>query len=86
MIKMSDAFLSYMDGRITINPAICNGKPTVRGTRVTVQTVLEFLSAGESEEEILRQYPSLEPADIRACLQFATRLMEQRYAVEHVSV
>ncbi|MEE8586637.1 MAG: DUF433 domain-containing protein [Acidobacteriota bacterium] len=58
--------------RITINPDICNGKPTIRGKRITGQTILEFLSAGEAREEILRQYPSLEPEDIDACLEFAT--------------
>ena len=45
--------------RITIVPAVCNGKPTIRGMRITVQTVLEYLSAGESQEEILRQFPCL---------------------------
>lgn len=60
-------------GRITIDPAICNGKPTIRGKRIAVQTVLEFLSAGESREEILRQYPSLEPEDIEACLDFSPK-------------
>jgi uncharacterized protein (DUF433 family) len=61
---------TYLDGRITIDPDICNGKPTLRGKRIAVQTVLEFLSAGDSEPEILEQYPSLEPEDIRACLRF----------------
>ena len=61
--------------RITINPDICNGKPTIRSKRITVQTVLEFLSAGEAREEFLSQYPSLEPEDIDACLEFAARLM-----------
>jgi len=61
--------------RITIDSAVCNGKPTIRGKRIAVQTVLEFLGAGESREEILRQYPSLEEADIDACLAFAARLM-----------
>ena len=56
--------------RITIDDNLCNGKPTIRGKRITVQTVLEFLSAGENQEEILRQYPSLEMADIAACLKF----------------
>ena len=42
--------------RITIDPEVCNGRPTIRGKRITAQTVLEFLSAGESREEILRQY------------------------------
>ena len=41
--------------RITIDPDICNGKPTIRGKRITVETILEFLSAGESREEILRR-------------------------------
>ena len=42
--------------RITIDEKICNGKPTIRGKRITVQTILEFLSAGEKEEELLNQF------------------------------
>jgi uncharacterized protein (DUF433 family) len=61
--------------RITVDPEVCNGKPTIRGKRITVQTILEFLGAGEDREEILRQYPSLEPADIDACVAFAAGLM-----------
>jgi uncharacterized protein (DUF433 family) len=72
---------SYAD-RITVDPALCNGKPTVRGMRITVQTVLEYLSAGESREEILRQFPMLEPEDVSACLAFASSLMDHRYSVE----
>ena len=49
--------LEYLDGRITVDPDLCNGRPTIRGLRVTVETVLGFLSAGESADEILRQYP-----------------------------
>lgn len=60
--------------RITIDEKVCNGKPTIRGKRITVQTVLEFLSAGESVEEILHQYPSLEREDINACLKFGSSL------------
>lgn len=59
---------------ITIDSEICNGKPTIRGTRITVQTVMEFLSAGESIDEILRQYPSLTREDISACLRFTAEL------------
>jgi uncharacterized protein (DUF433 family) len=62
---------NYSDGRITIDPAICNGKPTLRGKRIAVQTVLGYLSEGDSAEEILEQYPSLDADDIRACLRFA---------------
>ena len=67
MSRQSEAPL---ESRITIDPAVCNGKPTIRGKRITVQTILEFLSAGEEREEILRQYPSLEQEDIDACLAF----------------
>ncbi len=63
--------MQFVSERITIDEKICNGKPTIRGKRITVQTVLEFLSAGESIEEVLRQYPSLEREDITVCLKFA---------------
>ncbi|MBK1618645.1 hypothetical protein CKO42_09405 [Lamprobacter modestohalophilus] len=63
-------------GRITVHPDFCNGQPTIRGLRITVETILGFLSAGESREEILSQYPSLEPADIDACLCFAADRLE----------
>jgi uncharacterized protein (DUF433 family) len=62
---------NFINGRITIDPDLCNGKPTLRGKRITVQTILGFLSAGETSEEILNQYPSLEAEDINACLVFA---------------
>jgi uncharacterized protein (DUF433 family) len=81
---MTDALTLY-DGRITIDPAICNGKPTLRGKRITVQTVLEFLGAGDSEAEVLEQYPSLEPEDIKACLHFAAEMMDRRYDLARVA-
>jgi uncharacterized protein (DUF433 family) len=74
-----------LERRITIDSAVCNGKPTIRGKRISVQTVLEFLSAGESREEILRQYPSLEAADIDACLAFAARLMGHNYVIKMIA-
>lgn len=73
-----------LESRITIDEKICNGKPTIRGKRITVQTVLEFLSSGESVQEILKQYPSLEPDDITACLKFAAELMNRNYSVRVV--
>jgi uncharacterized protein (DUF433 family) len=57
--------------RITIDPDVCNGKPAVRGLRITVESVLDYLSAGETPDEILRQFPMLEAEDIAACLAFA---------------
>lgn len=68
--------------RITIDPAICNGKPSIRGKRIAVQTVLGFLSAGDTPETILEQYPSLEYEDINACLKFASSLLENRYEIK----
>src|SRR4051794_13873535 len=65
--------------RITVDPAICNGQPVIRGSRLTAQTVLEFLGAGESREEVLRQYPFLEDEDINACLRFAAQLLDRRF-------
>lgn len=76
--------MQVVSDRITIDEKICNGKPTIRGKRITVQTVLEFLSAGESVEEILHQYPSLEREDINACLEFATNLMNRNYIIKSV--
>lgn len=64
-----EAMSNHID-RITIDPDVCNGKPTVRGLRITVESILDYLSAGETPEEILRQYPMLEPEDIPACLAF----------------
>jgi len=68
---MSNESLSFFDGKITIDADVCNGKPTIRGQRITVQTILEFLSAGESNEEILRQYPTLTQEDIEFCQRIA---------------
>lgn len=59
--------------RIVTDEAICNGKPVIRGYRITVQTILEYLTAGESEENILEAYPFLEEADIKACIQYANQ-------------
>jgi uncharacterized protein (DUF433 family) len=56
--------------RIIIEPAVCNGRPTIRGLRITVQRVLEYLGGGERREEILHQFPMFETEDINACLPF----------------
>jgi uncharacterized protein (DUF433 family) len=57
--------------RITLNPEIRSGKPVIRGTRITVADILEYLAGGMSPEEIVADFPSLEEADIRAALAFA---------------
>lgn len=68
--------------RIYIDPNICNGKPIIRGKRISVQTIMEFLSAGETYEAILEQYPSLEIEDIKACLRYATELMNHTFIIK----
>ncbi len=60
--------------RITINPAICHGKPIVRGMRYPVENILELLASGMNHAEILEDYEDLEEEDLLACLMFAVRL------------
>ena len=62
--------------RITINPEICHGKPTIRGLRYPVETILELLSSGMSIEDILADYEDLEREDILAALDYARRLSQ----------
>lgn len=62
--------------RITIDPDICHGKPTIRGLRYPVEMILGLLSSGMDVEEILTDYEDLEHEDILAVLKFATRLSQ----------
>lgn len=62
--------------RIMINPEVLVGKPVVRGTRIAVELVLDLLSEGVSEEEILENYPRLTHDDILACIQYANTLVK----------
>lgn len=55
-----------------INPEICGGRPVIAGTRITVQTILKFLGAGDSIEDILTEYPSLSRDDVLACLRYSS--------------
>lgn len=59
--------------RITINPDICHGKPTIRNKRYPVENMLELMASGMTTEEILADYEDLEKADLDACLLFAAR-------------
>ena len=74
-----------MQNQITIYPDICNGRPIIANTRITVQTIMEFLGAGDSIEEVLEEYPSLKREDIYACMQFAAKLMANHYEVRKVA-
>ncbi len=63
-------------GRIAIDPKIMVGKPIIKGTRLTVEYILNLLAHGSTFEQILEEYDSLTLEDIRACLLFATRSLE----------
>ena len=60
--------------RITINPDICHGKPTIRNKRYPVENILELMASGMNSDEILADYDDLEKADLDACLMFAAKL------------
>lgn len=64
--------------RIAIDPQVCFGKPCIKGTRVWVSLILDFLASGESEAQILAAYPQLEPDDIRAALAYAAEVARER--------
>jgi len=70
-----------MSERISITPDVCNGRPVIRGTRIAVQTVLEFLAAGDSVEDVLEKYPRITRADVQACLDYASRVMGNHFSV-----
>ncbi len=55
---------------IISDPDICNGKPTIKGTRITVQTIMSFVLAGDSDEQVLDGYPGLKKEDIKICREF----------------
>jgi len=62
--------MNYMD-RVSIDPEIRGGKPCIKGTRIAVYDILEYLAGGMSEEKILSDFPSLKKEDIRVALAFA---------------
>lgn len=62
--------------RITVNPKVMTGKPVIRGTRLTVEYILNLLAHGATNEEILDEYKTLNQKDIQACILFATKSLE----------
>jgi uncharacterized protein (DUF433 family) len=65
--------------RITIDPNVCFGKPCIRGHRIWVSLVLDFLASGWSISEVLENHPGLEEADIRACIAYGAEMSRERY-------
>ncbi len=64
--------------RITSVPGVCGGEPTIRGLRFTVAFLLKLLASGYSAEDVLREYPELEPDDVRQALVFAAQAVSGR--------
>jgi uncharacterized protein (DUF433 family) len=65
--------------RISINPNVCFGKPCIKGTRIWVSLILDFLASGMSHEGVLKEYPGLTPLDIQACLAYGAEMSRERY-------
>ncbi len=68
--------MNSLTDRITIDPRVCHGKPVIRGLRYPVESMLEYLAAGDSIEDLLVEFPDLEREDFLACLQFATNALK----------
>lgn len=68
---------SELSKRITIDPAMLVGKPTIRGMRITVEQILNSLAANISVKDLIEDYPELEPEDIKAALLYAAKLVEE---------
>lgn len=64
--------------RISIDPTVCFGRPCIRGTRIWVSLVLDFLAGGESIDDLLRNYPGLTREDIYACLAYGAEMSRER--------
>lgn len=65
--------------RITVNPAVCFGKPCIRGHRIWVSFVLDLLAGGWSVQEVLDNYPGIEEDDVLACIAYGAEMSRERY-------
>jgi uncharacterized protein (DUF433 family) len=72
--------------RITFNKNVLCGKPLIRGLRISVEMILELLAKGATEEEILQDYPQLEPDDLRAALLYAHHMVARENVFDRVAV
>ncbi|WP_433661392.1 DUF433 domain-containing protein [Nocardia sp. CA-128927] len=71
-------------GRITIDPALCHGKPVVRGLRYPVELILGLLASGMTTDEIIVDYPELETADVLAALEYAAAVVRRGATVDEL--
>jgi uncharacterized protein (DUF433 family) len=66
--------------RISIDPNVCFGKPCIKGHRIWVSLVLDWLASGRTVQDVLREYPGLEEADVLACIAYGAEMSRERYA------
>ncbi len=71
---------------IISDPDICNGKPTIKGTRITVQSVMSFVLAGDTDEDVLKDYPRMTSEDIKTCKEFTAMLFEMPTLIKSVKL
>jgi uncharacterized protein (DUF433 family) len=71
----------YMFSRITSNQAILNGKPCIKGTRISIEFILELLSSGATFNDILKNYPHLTEEDLQEALQYASRFLKNEIVI-----
>lgn len=69
---------------IISNPDICNGKPTIKGTRITVETIMSFLLSGDTIEDVMEGYPRLTQEDIKTCKEFTMMLFDKPTLLKNI--
>ena len=67
--------------RIEVNPAVCSGKPVIRGTRIMIRNILGMIAGGYNMERILASYPDLTEEDVRAALEYAARVVDEEQII-----
>ena len=72
--------------RISINPAVCHGQPCIKGTRIMVWLIVEFLANGDSVEDVLAAYPDLTRDDVRAALAYSAEMTKERVIPFEVTI
>lgn len=71
--------MNTLMNRIEANPNICFGKPCIKGTRIWVSLILDFLASGQTIEQILNEYPYLTEEDVRACIAYGAEMSRERF-------
>ena len=77
--------MGVMTDRIVIDPQICSGKPTIRGTRIMVKNILGMVAGGYTVARIVQAYPELEPDDVAAALEYAARVIDEERVIPRAS-